>query len=144
MSDTTTITPIPLAPKRIYVEGPARGRYNLMSSDESDRYIVRIDGVAHSAVIEIDRSDEIADLDWTDKISAIADEAKRWYGGAEANARRDALHEWINRDDPEDERLMAIEAAQLEHDAQAVVRSVRRLGRSTQSRVFELLQEALA
>ena len=138
------MTEIPLAPKKIEVRGPDRGRYNFLSNEEEDRYTVKIDGLVVSVVVPLDRSQEIDWLDgWPERIAAIAAEAACWFSSAEMNGIRDALVEWINRDDPEDERLCAIEDAQLEYEAQKFVAGIRRRSRRVADRVVGLLSEGI-
>lgn len=144
MAEITAIEPIAQAPASIRVTGPIRGRYNFLGNEETDRYTVHIGDITSSTTVSIETSDEIVDLNWSDKIAAIAEDAKHWISSGDIDARWAAIREWINRDDPEDERLIAIEAAQLEHDAQAAVRVIRGLWQSTQARVVELLTEAKA
>jgi len=146
MSDTKPIYFIPFAPdpETISVSGPDRGRYNLLSNEESDRYTVRVAGVVCSTTMSIDLSDQIADLDWSEKIPAIANEAKKWISRDDFAAQRAAVLEWIELDDPEDERLIAIESAQTEFDAKQEFARIRRLSSSTQERVLELMREVTA
>lgn len=142
MSETETPT-LSLAPSSVSVAGPTRGRYDLMDSRaEQDRYIVRVDGITISTTFDLDRSDEIAWMDWPDKIKAIAEDTKRWISSPESMARAKAVYEWINRDDPEDERLVAIERAQIESEAQELARTIRNRWPSIQKRVLEILQAA--
>ena len=127
--ETITET-IPQAPTSINIAGPHRGHYNMLSHEESDRYKVTVNGIVCSTTVDLDRSDEISELDWPELIAAITKDAQRWWSTNKAvTDARDAIHEWINREDPEDERLMAIEEAQMRFETDGAIRKLRSLPR---------------
>lgn len=140
METEETLT-IPLAPKKIAVSGPVRGRFDMLSNGEQDRFIIKLDELLFSVVVSTEVGDELEFDCWDARIRVLAVEAKRWFGSKESNAKRDALHEWINRDDPEDERLIAIEDAESWATADELFRKIKYLPSTTRRRISALMEE---
>jgi hypothetical protein len=115
MTDTMTKATIPLDEGRISVSDGVEGHYNWANTEEVGyRFIVRIGDHMLSEVVSGEDGASLNTEGWDDRIRFLVKESARWFGGGEQKRiSRAAITEWIERDDPEDERLIAIETAEM-------------------------------
>jgi hypothetical protein len=126
MNDTMTQATIPLNEGRISVSDGVGGHYNWANTAEMGyRFIVRVGDYMLSEVVSEEDGISLAGETWEERIRYLVKESARWFGGEEKRiASRAAITDWINRDDPDEERLNAIEGSEHEHAIEKLVRRI--------------------